>query len=300
MVELFNETIAAHPTYGLRQKDFFVKCISPSVRFYNITNTDQSNNHDFEYTVNTDKIACRRSGTKAIQEVDHLGTVNVNGEERLGSSVNVRHNYIELANYSRTLSMAVREEIRETPTWGTDTGKTACDPNSTMRDDKKESVHKDARQNAYDNIIGVVDDAVDNTDKSSYIGVSEQESASWWPREDNPNNITDIDCDLTIKHDNITCNNEDCDADPQHTHIDYRGSDDDDCTEYYCKSHTHSNSQDEDELVKKEYDYNVSLAKYEAEIELTDNDHEVATYDGKVNIPFDFQYNHTINPSWPY
>lgn len=300
LMHRYNETIVAHGSYGLRENDGFRGCSqTPQVDYYDIEESLFGGDWVFEYSVDEKVLACGggRWGTKAFQEVE----MESSRGPVVDDDLEIPHNYIELSRYARNLTMALREEIPQTQTWGTATGTTSnCDPTSGQRGSKKESVHEDARNNALDNIDGVVEDAVDRTDKSDYIDVESDESASWWPREDDPNNVTDIDCDLTHEHDNITCNNEDCDADPMHTHVDYRGADDDDCNEYDCKSHTHSHSQDEDVLVKKEYDYNVSLAKYEAEIDMNDSEESVITHEGEVNIPFNFQYNHTINAGPPY
>ncbi len=308
LMHRYNETIVAHGEYGLRANDYFRGCSqTPKVDYYNITESTFGGNWYFEYSVDKKLLACGggRWGTKAFQEVE---MESYRGPE-VDDHLEISHNYIELSRYARNLTEAIRQEIPQTQTWGTSTGTTShCDPTSSDKQDKRNAVHKDARQNAVDNVVGVVEEAVDATDKPSYFSVDSVESPSWWPRKDDPNNVTDVDCSLTHTHDNGTCLSEDCDGayyssideTIQHSHSDYRGAHEDDCDDYDCMTHTHSHEQDPDILVKKQYDYNVSLATYYAEIEMTDDEEQVVTHDGKVNIPFNFQYNHTINPSSPY
>ncbi len=309
LMHRFNETIVAHSQYGLRSNDYYLGCSkTPNVDYYDIEESTFGGDWVFEYSVDEKIVACggSRWETKAFQEVEMN---SIRGPD-VDDDQEIPHNYIELSRYARNLTMAIREEMTQTQTWGTDSGTTSnCDPTSDQRESKRESVHKDARQNAVDNIQGVVEGAVDRTDKSDYIDVESDESSSWWPREDNPNNATEVECDLTHSHLNTTCDNEDCTGDHDHSDSDSFGDTYQDpswdCTGYVppgdtCVSHTHDHESDPDVLVQIDYDYNVSLAKYEAEIDMTDNEEPVITHDGETNIPFNFQYNHTINAGWPY
>lgn len=302
MREHFNETIVAHPTYGLRTKDFIYGCSTPSVAYYNVEdNPYMSSEKRFVYNVNHKTIACGNSDTKGIQTVDISSSIVPED-----SVVNIQHNYADMTRYARELAQELDETVPDAPIYDTGSATTACDPTSDMRQTQREEGHKNARENAVDIIDGLADVAVSNTDKPDYLEVETSDSASWWPRVDDPNNETDIPCDITITHDNSSCYSEDCGGTLiggdyyQHTHSDYRGADNDDCDEYDCMSHTHDHEQDPSELIKKEYDYNVTLATFYATINMTDVDNSVITYDGSTNLPFDYDYTHPLTTSSPY
>jgi len=316
LFEDYNDTIVGHSEYGIRSQNYYAGCSVPNIEQYSIEENwgagvggAATDGYEFAYNMDSNLIKCGKSGfdSKAIKEMENFAPSRRPNYDR---DYFISNNYIELSRYAINLSMEIREVMDQTQTWGTATGTTdECDPNSEDRQNEKEDVHQDARENAVDNIVGVVEDAVDNTDKSSYISVYSDESASWWPREDNPNNVSDVPCSLTHTHDNGTCLSEDCDGayypppvddTIQHSHSDYRGAAEGDCDDYDCKTHTHPHSQDEDELVKKEYDYNVSLSTYYGDIGIRDEDRKFVVHAGERYIPFNYTYTHTINPGWPY